>query len=340
MSLPSNTRWFLACSLLLTSCTLQAATTCYSDVDLPATAALEATADGYKVLLSGKYRGKEKTMPALQYSTQSGWEKAGSEACTFGNCVHEKQRCNIESAAINALLEAAEGNAAEQADYEDNVELSACVEDGDFVYFGLSSYRGEGRSGVGGIGRYHRQTGEMELRHPAELHEINVTHLTYDGHFLWIGTANQFECMGQVPEKGLLHYEWATDTMINWDTSSGMCGFTIRGLLLSGEQLVVASDTGISIRTPSPSGYKEWPTWRHFVPDLRAPGLMRETECDPLYDRLLHSVSQKDDGTGWSSFEQLVAALAKLQPYVLLKYVRAAVNGKTLAVKKHRARVK
>lgn len=312
-------------SILLFACNaLQAYSTCYSDRDYPATADLQPTEGGYRVVLSGKYRGNADTTPVLAYSAKAGWSLAGRVPCKDGKCVRETQGCAIRLPPIVLSTKEAEHILFRRAGEQEQT-VSACIEHGKFIYFGLSSYKGEGGDGVGGIGRYNRRTGKMEIHRPRELHEINVTHIAHDGKFLWVATANQSECDGLLPAAGLLRYDWHAKAVDSQDARNGMCGFTVRGLLAMPGKLVVASDTGVSVRTPGP--YAEYlPTWRHVVPDLMAPGLMRETKCVDLHEQMLLTVSQEDDGMGWSSFEQLVEALARTGMHTLLKYVRAGVN--------------
>lgn len=97
-----------------------------------------------------------------------------------------------------------------------------------------------------------------------------------------------------------------------------MCGFTVRGLLVRDGTLVVATDVGLALG--SGAGLEGPLRWRHLVPDLKAPGLMRETTCDALYGELLRSVSKKDDGMGWSAYSQLREALETRNPSLLRQY--------------------
>ena len=98
-----------------------------------------------------------------------------------------------------------------------------------------------------------------------------------------------------------------------------MCGFMVRGLLVRDRTLVVATDVGLALG--SGAGLQDPLRWRHLVPDLQAPGFMRETTCDALYNQLLRAVSREDDGMGWSSFSQLSDALETRNPKLLEQYL-------------------
>jgi hypothetical protein len=110
----------------------------------------------------------------------------------------------------------------------------------------------------------------------------------------------------------LLRYDWDKDRLAPADPGGqGMCGFMVRGLLVRDRTLIVATDVGLALG--SGAGLEKPLHWRHLVPDLQAPGFMRETTCDALYDQLLRTVNRQDDGMGWSSFSQLRNALETLR---------------------------
>jgi len=290
---------------------VQASSTCYDDKDYPAIASLAPTPSGYRIVLSGTARGGSDTAPVLEFS--SGWRAAGRLPCAQGRCVNETQGCAVPLPPI-PLPSTEEG-------LEQKVE--ACVEEGRYVYFGIGFYWGEGSFGIGGLGRYDRQTRKMEIRRPELLKDTGVTHIASDGRYLWIGTGNQHECMGMVPTQGLLRYDWAGDRL-DWADPGGkrMCGFMVHGILVRDGTLVVATDVGLSLG--SGAGLEPPLRWRHLVPNLQTPGLMQETSCDALYRKLLRTVSRKDDGMGWSAYSQLTDTLKRWwNPELLKEYLDA-----------------
>jgi len=304
---------------------VQASSTCYDDKDYPAIASLAPTPSGYRIVLSGALRGGSDTAPVLEFS--SGWRVAGRVPCKDGRCVKQTQGCAVELPEIPLppadAVEAVRGQPVTEVEQK----VSACVEQGRYVYFGIGFYWGEGSDGIGGVGRYDRQTRKMEIRRPEQLQRTGVTHIAYDGKYLWIGTGNQHECVGMVPTEGLLRYDWEKDRLDPADPGGqGMCGFMVRGLLVRDRTLIVATDVGLALG--SGAGLEKPLNWRHLVPDMQAPGLMRETTCDALYNRLLRTVSRQDDGMGWSSFEQLRKALETRNPELLEKFMSAGSPAK------------
>lgn len=319
LSVPSAIRsspWLI----LLAFGGVQAASVCYDDRDYPAIGSLEPTPSGYRIVLSGRLRGRSDTAPLFEFSPETKWRAAGRVACEHGNCVKETQGCPVSLPEIPLpvidVVEAVRGQPVQEVEQK----VAACVEQGRYVYFGIGFYWGEGSGGIGGVGRYDKQTRKMEVRRPEQLQKTGVTHLAHDGKYLWIGTGNQHECIGMVPTEGLLRYDWDKDRLDPADPGGqGMCGFMVRGLLVRDRTLVVATDVGLALG--SGAGLQNPLRWRHLVPDLQAPGFMRETTCDALYNQLLRAVSREDDGMGWSSFSQLRDTLETRNPKLLEQYL-------------------
>lgn len=320
-------RTHLLASLLLAflSTSGEAAMRCYSDQDYPALGAIVALPDGYRIVLSGKYQHHPDRRPTLTYRQGKGWQRSADQLCTDDprQCLREEERCSPEDRdLLLATLQQQHGlNPADN----DAIEVSACYQRGQQLYFGLNYYRGEGRDGRSGIGRLERSTGQVELRYPGPLQGVNATHLLHDEHRLWIATGNSYECLGTVPELGLVTYDWEKDEL-NSGRENGMCGFAIRGLLQQGSQLVVASDTGLSIRTESTEGRANW---QHWLPTPGSKTLMHTTTCEALHRTLLRTVNrQRDEGGNWSSFEQLFDVLVKQNPRLLMPYVLRGLEAK------------
>jgi len=314
--------WLALLAAVLVSGGARASSTCYDDRDYPAVADLQPTPAGYRIVLSGIFIDKQGSAPVLELSPAGGWRTAGRVACReggdFSRCVRETQGCEIKLPEIPLSKE--EATRILGRDVQDvEQRVNACVAQGGYVYFGIGFYRGEGTTGVGGVGRYDPRTGKMEIRRPAKLRETSVTHLAHDGTSLWIGTGNLHECIGMVPTEGLLRYDWQRDSVEVHPAGSGMCGFMVRGILIRDGAVVVATDTGLAVLDKGPGTQ----SWRHLVPDLQASGLMRQTTCDALYERLLRSVSREEDCCGWSAYSQLHDTLKSRYPAVLEKFERA-----------------
>ena len=194
-------------------------------------------------------------------------------------------------------------------------KYGACtVRDGN-TWFGISYYRGEGSTGIGGIGRYDPKTRKLELRRPKVLRESSIFHLLHDGDYLWLGTAGEYECEGTPPTLGLVRYDWKTGNALAFlDGSDGPCGLLVNGLAQVGDDVWVATDLGLSRWNRKTS------KWRNYVLDAAASPPARETSCPDLYRRLLQTLPR----SGWnevmpaeSPYHQLTKTLARLRPRAL-----------------------
>jgi hypothetical protein len=321
-------RFLLFTLAVLTHVNAQGIGTCYDDRDYPAIADLAETKEGYRILLSGRFRKSDGTAPMLEFRQGRGWKNRGNRSCLHPPCDRVAENpcpplpeIHISRTEARRLLGRRLGTDLEQTP-------EACIRQGRYIYFGINAYRGEGNDSVGGIGRYDPRSGKMEIRRPVELRETNVTHLAMDGKTLWIGTGGDYECAGTVPTKGLLGYDWDDDHLVSdMRGEKNMCGFLVRGSLVRGDTLVVATDTGLAIREKDAGNDAEY-HWRHFVPDLHHPRLMRETDCDTLHEQLLRTASRVRDGVGWESFEQTFDALVALRPGFLERFIRRELEAR------------
>lgn len=122
----------------------------------------------------------------------------------------------------------------------------SCVERQGYVFFGLGFYEGEGVDGIGGIGRYDTTTGEIEVRRPTWLRDKSVAHISDDGRFLWFSVWQQYE--KDQAYWGLHRYDWSTDILERTGTtSSSPCGTRVAGVRRVRDELVVATDFGVSL---------------------------------------------------------------------------------------------
>lgn len=199
----------------------------------------------------------------------------------------------------------------------------ACAIVGDEVYFGLAFYGGEGMIGLGGVGRWNRATGELEVRHPERLRDVSINHLAFDGERLWIGTYYDSECSGEIPERRVLVYDWNKD---RFEYGQGLsnpltCGFVANGFVQTAPNVMwVASDLGLTrvdfgqMQDSSYFGdrilYGPTHWWAVETPDGPR---MRKGDCRELYSELLETLPVEPVPTYMSVLEQFVGSLQRFE---------------------------
>ncbi|HEY5292464.1 MAG TPA: tetratricopeptide repeat protein [Burkholderiales bacterium] len=191
-------------------------------------------------------------------------------------------------------------------------DYGACALRDGTTWFGISYYEGEGSTGIGGIGRHDPKTGKTEIRRPEILRRSSITQLLYDGEYLWLGTAGNYECAGTPPTLGLVRYHWKTGRILTFlGGNGGPCGLLVNGFVQLGDDLWVATDLGLS------SWNRKTSKWKNYVPDPSASPPMRETSCPDLYRQLTDTLPR----SGWnevmpasSPYHQLTETLARLRP--------------------------
>ena len=212
------------------------------------------------------------------------------------------------------------GGDMEQEDIEQKV--GACVEQDGVVWFGIVYYCGEGTCGVGGIGRYDTRTRKVEVRRPKALVMASVSPIVFDGKYLWAGTFESSECIGEDPVSGLVRYDWAGDEAVSFGGGTddrhdpnGPCGFRFNDIYVDKQGLWASSDMGLAHLT-NPQADPAAMQWVNYMPkpgDSRAP--LDDVACTGLYAQLLKILPHKDGGDEYAGhYEQFAAVLRRFNP--------------------------
>lgn len=306
----------VAAMLVIFPGTIQAAESCYDESRFPSVVNLEVLQDGFRIQAAGRHHDRQgKAAPTLTYTPGAGWRKTGTSPCPGPTCGAESQACNVKLPSI--VLSDKEILALTDWTQIPDIEqkIGACVQHGDYVYFGIEFYQGEGTSGIGGIGRYNLKTKEMDIRRPKVLRHTSVNHILYDGKDLWFGTVGHYECTGTPPTKGLIRYEWDSRKT---HRVRGLCGFVVHGLMADEDALWMATDFGISRLARGRAG---WGRWNHFVSDLTTDSGMRQTTCEALYTEMLANLRKETTFLVQSPYYYLLENLVKFRPNFLMRYL-------------------
>jgi len=153
----------------------------------------------------------------------------------------------------------------------------SCIEDGAWTYFGIHFYESEGVVGSGGIGRFNPDSKSVEVRRPKALRPFSVRKMVKRDGVLWLATED-FNEGSRGPALGLVRFDWDQDRLEKFSgEAQGPCGFWVNDLLLTPDELWVATELGIS-RYHFANG-----RWRHFVPVAPDSQQLRETTCREIY---------------------------------------------------------
>lgn len=325
---PSSSAFVVATLMTLYTVSLQAASSCYNESNFPSVLKLEETSAGIRAYLGGKYYDYRTTKSrTVLYTKKTGWIQDGQAYCRMGFTGYCEQhditgcRYNIPASALCEQASAAFPDRVKGCSplgFEQKV--SVCTEHDGAVYFGISFYQGEGSWGIGGIGRYYPQTREVQIKRPRLLRNSSINQIVHDGHSLWLGTTGHYECIGLPATEGLVRFQWETGG-IETRTSRynrGPCGFVVHGFISNDQEFWVATDLGVSMfKRHGPTGRE----WKHFVPDLNASPVMRETTCEALYTELLDSLPSKSNGVDDPPYSLLFQNLVKFRPDFLEQYM-------------------
>lgn len=319
--------------LLLFVSPASAAFLCYDEKYYPSVDQLEETEAGFVAHLGGRFLSSDNNTfsplferPTLIYTKEERWKKGEVASCRGYGCFEEKTRgaTNLppvtlsreEAIALRPVLKNA---------LEIEQKVTASIEYGELIWFGIGFYSGEGTSGVGGVGRYDPTTKTLEIRRPPLLRDSSVRPILHDGKYLWLGTFGAYECIGYPPKHGLVRYVWDTDQLESFEgKEDGPCGYMVHDLLLQGDRLWVATDLGLS------RWDRRLKRWDHYVPDPDASPPMRQTTCEALYTTLLDTLPDKfipgSDFEGY--YVQLFYTLAHFRPSFLKSYVKTKPAGR------------
>ncbi len=260
--------------------------------------------------------------PILRFSVAKGWEPEKSFACGKDmdfTCLPEKR---VEQTAIPPITlprkEAVALRPSLQQAEQIEQQVYAWTRYGEFNWFGIGFYDGEGMSGVGGIGRYHPKTQQMEIRRPQVLRDVSISHLAHDGEALWLGTVGNYEGPDGFAH-GLVRYEWNTGRIETFEgKDDGPCGFMVKDLLLDRKYLWVATDLGVS------RWDREKRTWDHYVPDPGKSPPMRAVTCPEVYASLLKILPQVyQPSFDTIPYSVLFESIKHFRPRFLSSYVKA-----------------
>jgi hypothetical protein len=340
----------LAGALGLAPAATLAASSCYDESSYPAVLRIEATEGGFRaytvspdfekalrVALELRKQhgwrpddpGPAYVHPVIGYSKQNGFSRETPLTCHIeGRCkasapsppscatsLPPRERL-VEDAlrAERSLVKRTLDHTISAAPRDNDIDqdYGACARSDGSIWFGISYYDGEGSTGMGGIGHHDPKTGKTEIRRPEVLRGSSITQLSYDGEYLWLGTAGNYECTGTPPTLGLVRYHWKTDRALTFlDGDDGPCGLLVNGFVQLGDDLWIATDLGLS------NWNRKTSKWKNYVPDSSASLPMRETSCPDLYRKLIDTLPR----SGWneampasSPYHQLIESLARLRP--------------------------
>jgi hypothetical protein len=285
-------------------------------------------------LLSGENFDRDKfAAPAMRLTGVSddykfSFEYVGDKNCREGECGDMASACQVKIPKIE--LSGQNAKQLRMLSYmPDEVEqnIKACVTDGDDTYFGISFYDGEGTTGVGGIGRFDSQTGEVEIRRPPVLRAVSVDNIAFDGRFLWIGTSHDYECSDPPPAIGLLLYDWEQNMFYREGKPiRGVCGFRIFDIHVDDGLVWVATELGVTqmVRlsdVPAADLNDTYYGSRHFAPVTGNPPLMGQASCNELSMTLLDKLHGVGSPTDFDQYYELFKNLARFRPHILKEYV-------------------
>lgn len=301
-----------------------ASSTCYSRWHYPAVFILGLNNNKMpRLALVGKHANiKNETIPFLEQTPQ-GWKETTDENCKpFWSCLNRANKCHVVIPEIKVSVdELMRYRTMTYRPEEVEQKISACTQHGDDVYFGISFYEGEGVTGVGGIGKYNVQTGQVEVRRLSPLLDSSVIALAYDGQDLWISAASHYECEGDVPDVPLMKYNWEKNQQADSYEIYGQCGFNVYDIVYDDNKLYIGSDMGLSVASRqkqdgSDDTGSRWSSFRHYIPDLDNPEKMVPTRCRELYENLLGTVPKAEK-------DQLLGTLIKFEPgYMKRKFLQ------------------
>lgn len=277
---------------------------CYDEASLPSVSRVE--------VLDGKIiaylTSSDATAEAVIFDPAKGWRRLGARPCQ--RCDLPKSSCGHGKLTIKLSTESAKALRSDWRWPDVNEEATSCHEDRDTLWFSIGYYQGEGMGGVGGIGR--KKGGAIEYRWPKELRESSVGPILYDRGQIWAGTYHSHECTGYIAAKGLVVYDWNTDTLDTFiGKDAGPCGSIVHDLLLYDGKIWVATDLGLS------SFDKKTKVWDNFSPGKDGEPAMYKVQCDALYNAVLWDlvrVPTKGYENFNSYYEMLTEGLRKIKP--------------------------
>lgn len=291
-------------SFLFFTTRANASFSCYDETSLPSVRRVDVS-DGK---IFAYLANSDTTAKVVALDPIKGWQRLGDRPCL--RCDLPKSSCGHGKPSIKLSTENAKALRSDWnwADVEEHA--TSCHEDRDTTWFSIGFYQGEGVGGVGGIGRKKGAT--IEYRWPEGLRESSVGPILYDSGLIWAGTYHSYECTGDIAAKGLVVYDWNTNSLDTFiGKNAGPCGSIVHDLLLHDGKIWVATDLGLS------SFDKKTNVWSNFSPGKDGEPAMYKVQCDALYNAVLWDLVRvpiKGYENFDSYYEMLTGSLRKIKP--------------------------
>lgn len=307
-----------------------AATICYSVEHYPAVGALQVTDEGLRATLAGRGtlagglrpsndespNSNERNHPVLIYRDEEGWQSSGTRRCSRpGACL----RSSVQSCSLPEIPLTERERQFVPGRPRTEETRGVCAEHDGRQYFGLSFYSGEGVSGLGGWG-WLDEEGEPVLRRAPPLYMTSVNSIAHDGENLWLGTADNHECMGEEPSEGLLMVDLDSHWVYPRDVSDKTCGFVQYDMVMHEDDLWISSDMGLT-RVIKPAEEGRSAQTVHFAPTGDPEQPMEETDCDSLYRNLVNNMQREPAMRLYRQYETFLRILLERRPGFAHDYV-------------------
>ena len=111
---------------------------------------------------------------------------------------------------------------------------------GQDLWFGLTFYDGEGRTGVGGFGFFDPRTRQFEIRYPSEIADWSVSSFLVEDDAIWLGLEARGE--GHPYSGGLIRWDRATQEIVRWAEAPRALA-----IVREGDRLYMPTDEGAAI---------------------------------------------------------------------------------------------
>ena len=284
------------------------ASACYQVFDFPSVSRIEATNETYlKVYFNNRHTDAKDDGIAYTYDKNQVWkigEKVvlkhpqGRASLAGGENIPKACRSSAEQALKKikpskeefVTLRPRYKHAISDPEFNLNQAITSCHNTSNYSLLGLGFYDGENSFGYGGVARFDRESGKLELvRNEFFAGDSINSIIEYNGQ-IFVGTTGFYECYGLPPTSGLLLYNW-DKRKVSYVVNNEICGGVIHDMAVWNGDLWVATDMGLSKGTaPEDATHAStmWRyNWRNFVPSKNPGEGLREVACTDLYHELL-----------------------------------------------------